>query len=388
MPGLGWVSLRRRREICGEAVAMSGTGQGTRRVWRGRRAVAIWAAALAVVVTAVATVAAATNGPVRSTPASRGAVRTLIRATAGISLAGRASASGPLTDVSATPAGWAPVPFANAQLSVPGSWLVQSPQQFFCGFSSTGGMIFAGILPGIPKGGDCGLTASLAWIVPAGPLPKGIRHRRPTAVIHGIAVFGLPASKGSVLYLVPELGVRIGARGPLARRVLGTLTRSPLSVVLKRGPAAPVPTGWAWRQFGGLRFATPRSWGPQREDQWSTCGTGLVPGTLLLVDAVKAAMALPCPYPIPDATAIAAQPGLTVVTGKYAAQSVGQNYASCQLRRGVRTCLSTVTGQGGFLGAVLIFAVSRPQHATTYFLLGLSGSGASARAVFTSIMPA
>jgi len=364
---------------------MGGTGQGTRRAWRGRRAATIWVAAAAVAATAVTAVAAAT-GPASSTPASRRAMPTQTRAAAGTSLAVRAS--GPLTDVSATPAGWAPVPFANAQLSVPGSWLVESPQQSFCGFSSTGGMIFTGIAPGMPKGSDCGLTASLAWIVPAGQLPKGIRHRKPTTVIHGIAVYGLAAGKGSVLYLVPELGVRIGARGPLARRVLATLTRSPLSVVLERGPAAPVPGSWTWRQFGGLRFATPRSWSPQREDQWSTCGTGLVPGTLLLVDAVKPAAALPCPYPVPDATAIAAQPGLTVVTGKYAADSVGQDYASCQLRRGLRTCLSTVTGQGGFLSAVLIFSVSAPRHVTTFFLLGLSGSGASARAVFTSISAA
>ena len=83
-----------------------------------------------------------------------------------------------------------------------------------------------------------------------------------------------------------------------------------------------------------------------------------------------------------------AQPGLTVVTGKYAAQSVGESYARCQSRRGVRICLSSVTGQGGFLSGVLIFSVSRPNHATTYFLLGLSGSGAGARAVFDSIRAA
>jgi hypothetical protein len=355
-----------------------------RRLLRGRRAAAIWAAVAAMA--AVTAVTVATIGPVSGKQASPRATPTRTGTAAGMSHA--VQAGGAVTDVSATPAGWAPVPFASAQLSVPGSWLVESPQQSFCAFSSTGGMIFTGIRPGLPKGSDCGLTASLAWIVPAGQLPKGINHRRATAVIHGIAVYRLPAAKGTVLYLVPKLGVRIGASGRLAKRVLGTLTRSPLSVVLSRGPAAQVPANWTWRQFGGLRFATPRSWSLQREDQWSTCGTGLVPGTLLLVNAVKPAMALPCPYPVPSATAIAAQPGLTVVTGKYAAQSAGQDYASCQLRRGLRTCLSTVTGQGGFLSAVLIFSVSRPRNATTFFLLGLSGSGASARTIFTSISAA
>jgi hypothetical protein len=249
-------------------------------------------------------------------------------------------------------------------------------------------MIFVGVKPGFPKGFGCGPTASLAWILPAGQIPTGIRHRKPTAVINGVPVYSLPSGKDSVLYLVPELGVQAGARGQLAPRVLATLTRSPLSVVLRRAPAAAVPSSWTWRQFGGVRFATPRSWSLQRENQWSTCGTGLVPRSLLLVDATKPPLYLPCPYRIPAATAYRAQPGLTVVTGKYAALSVGQNYASCQSRLDVLICLSSVTGQGGFLSGVLIFSVSRPQHAATFFLLGLSGTGASARAIFGSIRAA
>jgi len=340
---------------------MTGTGQGVRRVRSGRRAAVIGA-----VVAAVA-VAAVVIGPVSGTLA---APRTMPTRKSGV------------------PAGWAPVPYRDAQLSVPGSWLVEAPQQLSCAPSQPSGMIFAGVKPGFPKGYGCVVTANLAWIVPAGKIPKGITDRKPTAVIHGIPVYKLPAGKGTVLYLVPELGVRVGARGQAAKRVLATLTRSPLSVVLRRGPAAPVPGGWTWRQFGGVRFAVPRSWSPQNEDQWATCGTGLVPGSLLLVDATKPPLYLPCPYQIPTATAYQAQPGLTVVTGKYADQSVGQQYASCRTRNGVQICLSTVTGQGGFLSAVLILKVTPPHHAATFFLLGLSGTGATARAVFDSISPA
>jgi hypothetical protein len=286
---------------------------------------------------------------------------------------------------SAPRVGWAPVPFGNAQLSVPGSWLVESPQLVSCGFSPPG-MIFAGVAPQLPKGSGCGLTASLAWIVPAGHIGPGIRHRRPTAVINGIPVYRLRSGSGTVLYLVPDLGVRIGARGPSARRVLATLTRSPLSVVLRRGPAGAVPASWTWRQFGGIRFAAPRPWSLLRADQWATCGTGVAPRTLLLIDATRPPLYLPCPYPDPTATADQAQPGLTVVTGKYAAVSVGQTYGRCRVREGVRICLSSVTGQGGLFGGVLIFSASRPhRHAATFFLLGLSGTGTSARAIFTSI---
>jgi hypothetical protein len=189
-----------------------------------------------------------------------------------------------------------------------------------------------------------------------------------------------------VPYLVPGLGVRVGARGPSARRVLATLTRSPLSVVLGRGPEGRVPAGWTWWRFGGLVFATSRSWTLQSADQWGTCGTGLVPRTLLLIDATLPPLRLPCPYPIPTAAAYQAQPGLTAVTGKYAAESVGQDYPRCRARHGLRICLSSVTGQGGFFSGVLIFSVSRPPRATaTFFLLGLSGSGATDRAIFDSI---
>ena len=308
-------------------------------------------------------------------------------AAAMIGLVGGALAS-PRAMSGASTAGWSPVPYESARLSVPGSWLVESPQQLSCGFPQVNGMIFVGVKPGFPKSYGCSVTASLAWILPAGKLPKGISHRKPTAVIHGIPVYRLPSVKGTAAYLVPELGVRVGARGKLAARVLATLTRSPLSVVLRRGPAAPVPGGWTWRQFGGVRFATPRSWSLQREDQWATCGTGLQPSSLLLLDATKPPLYLPCPYLIPTATADQAQPGLTVVTGKYAAQSVGESYARCQSRRGVRICLSSVAGQGGSLSGVLILSASRPKHATTFLLLGLSGSGVSARAVFDSIRAA
>jgi hypothetical protein len=342
---------------------MTGREQGTRRIgrgWRGWRTVAIGVA--------VAAVTAAMIGPVGSALATP-----------------RAATVAPPAAESATPAGWAPVPYQHAQLSVPGSWLVEAPEQLQCGFGDFDGMIFTGVAPGFLKSWNCGVTANLAWILPAGKIPKGLTRRTPTAVLGGIPVYRLTSAKGTTAYLVPELGVRIGACGRLAARVLATLTRSPLGVVLRDGPSARVPAGWTWRQFGGLAFATPRSWSLQREDQWATCGTGLWPSALLLIDATKPPMYLPCPLQLQNASNDQAEPGLVVVTGKYAAASVGESYGRCQSRRGVRICLSSVTGQGGLSAGVLIISLTRPHRAATYFLLGLSGSGASARAVFDSI---
>ena len=268
---------------------------------------------------------------------------------------------------------------------MPRLWLVETPGEFFCGPRSPG-MIFPGTKPRVPKGAGCGLTSSLAWIVPARRMPPGIRNRKPTAVIHGLRVYQLPAGPGSVRYLVPGLGVRVGARGPHARRILATLTRSPLSVVLGRGLAGAVPARWRWHRFGGIRFAAPRSWNVQREHQWATCGTGVIPQSLLLIDATRPPAVLPCPFPFPTAAAERAEPGLTVVTGKYAAKSVAEKFGRCRVRRGTRVCLSSVTGQGGLTSGVLIFSVSRPdQHGATFFLLGLSGSGTRARSIFGSV---
>ncbi len=112
-----------------------------------------------------------------------------------------------------------------------------------------------------------------------------------------------------------------------------------------------------------------------------------MPDTLLLIHATRPPLVLPCPATIPTASADQAQPGLTVVSGKYAAESVGQTFLHrCREQHSLRICLSSVTGEGGSFSGVLIFSVSRGHHdAATYFLLGLSGSGTAARTVLGSI---
>jgi hypothetical protein len=366
---------------------MTEAEHGMRRNRPGMRAATMgtaFAAVAAIAATGFALVGCAPASPgARTTAAASGARTTADAATAQVSRTGQTA--GPRSAGSVTPAGWAPVPYQSAQLSVPGLWLVESPGEQWCG-GPAHGMIFAGLKPGLPTGAGCHLAANLAWIVPAGHISPGTTHRKPTAIINGIPVYQLPGGPHAVLYLVPRLGVRVGARGPLARRVLGTLSLSPLSVVLGRGPAGQVPDGWVWHRFGGMTFAAPGSWHLQHADRWATCGTGLIPRSLLLIDATRPSIPLPCPFPIPTAAAEQAQPGLTVVTGKYAAKSIGQKFVHCQIRRGVRICLSAVTGQGGSSSAVLMAAVSAPRsHQATYFLLGLPGPGAAARAVFGSI---
>ena len=179
---------------------MTGAEQGAGRARGGGRAGAVAGAAAAIAAAAVLALTGSALASPGAAPAAPPA--------AGIGRSGLGGAL--LTGGSGAPAGWSPVPFRRAQLSVPGSWLVHSPGQFWC-VPRSRGMIFAGGRPAVPEGAGCGLTASLAWIRPAGHIPPGIRHRRPAAVIHGLPVYRLPGSPGSVQYLVPELGVRAGA---------------------------------------------------------------------------------------------------------------------------------------------------------------------------------
>src|SRR5258708_4672315 len=162
-------------------------GQDTQRLGSGRRIAAVAAAAM---------VAAAALWPVSGALASPRAMPGGAPAAAGVS--GPGPGAGRLAGGTGVRARWGPGPYLDAQLSVPGRWLVEAPGQFWCAPPSwSRGMIFAGITPRIPKGAGCGLTANRAWIVPAGHVRPGARHRGPTAVIHGIRVYRLPAGPGS-----------------------------------------------------------------------------------------------------------------------------------------------------------------------------------------------
>lgn len=341
---------------------MTGQVQTRRWIWRSRGVIAAGAVA--------ATVGA---GIFAAWPASG-------------SVAGTRQPAGGAPSRPAIPRHWAPVPWRAAQLAVPGNWIVESAHNSFCSDGHEG-IIFAGVKPRIPKGQGCRRPAGFAWILPAetNSAPGGGPGQKPFK-INGFQVYRLSSAKDSVVYQVPKLGVRIGARGPHAKRILGTLSQSPLSVVLAKGPASPVPAHWAWRKFGGIKFATPRAWPTRQSIQWATCGTGVDPSGLLLLNAKKPPEALPCPFPYPSAENFAAVPGLAAVIGKFAAKSVDESYPRCQVRNGARICLSSATGTGGLFGGVLIFSVARPHHHPAgFFLLGLSGTGRQARAIFDSI---
>jgi hypothetical protein len=256
----------------------------------------------------------------------------------------------PLTDTRLTPRGWAPLPYLGAQISVPASWFIESSYASSCGPAK--GVVFLG-------------------------------EKAPATTFRGTGCGRLPAN---VVQLLParsaRLGVQVSARGPLAGQVTGTLTRSPRSVVLARGPAYAVPRGWRWDEFGGIRFATPAAWAVRRFNSWGGCGFNVVAKTVWLNDATKL-VEVPCPAPAMTAGGMAANPGIEVSTGRYGATGFASGRAGCRTTSGARICVLAVQNDDWGLLDVLVRVPG--QRWPALIQIGLAGSGATARTIYDSI---
>lgn len=164
-------------------------------------------------------------------------------------------------DLSATPAGWVPVDYGDVQISVPPTWWVLYDSSW-CESGSKIGDVFIN-----PSGGYCGASGkpkTETTIV----LKTAARYKNPAKygqrqLHNGVPVYALysyaPTPNGGN-YLIPSLGVELEAEGPLAQRVLNTLTPSPRFVSLAPGPAPAVPLSWQWVTFAGLSFSAPAGW--------------------------------------------------------------------------------------------------------------------------------
>ncbi len=304
---------------------------------------------------------------------------TLLSPGAGTGPSARPSGPGsvPLTGTAATPAGWAPVTSGTAQISVPADWRVATrpvcdrkiPGYVVLGSASTTLVV---------RNPRCRQAPEMAAILRQ-PSGRG-QSARPTGVTNGIPVVRVHAERGFVSYLVPTLHVAVTARGPLARRVLATLTRSPLSVVLARGRSFPVPGGWRWHGFRGISFAAPARWALVRNGHWG-CPFPTVPATVILIPAANTERPR-CPVMFGVAGPMTAHVG--VIAGAGPSGGPGQpGYDGCRLLHGLRACYSASAYNGGLLN-VAVFVPGRQR--ATLIEIGL-GNGAVARTIFDSIRP-
>jgi hypothetical protein len=284
----------------------------------------------------------------------------------------------PLTDTAVTPSGWSPVAYGDAQISVPSSWYLQ-----FSGAIACSGGVHRMLVFGPARGKyispplTCGMTASGAAI---GTIPAPIARGHLTGKVNGIGVIRVSDARGYLIFLVPALHVRVIARGPLASRVLATLTQSPLSVVLARGRPFPVPSRWRWHDFRGIRFAAPASWGLVRNGHWG-CPPFIARATVNLIPAANSQRPR-CPLELPTAGLVTGRNGVIAGAGSYGGPD-SSGYDGCRVLHGLRACY--VAEDVDELLIVSVFGPGRDR--ATLVEIGLAGNGAVARTIFDSIGP-
>ncbi len=286
-----------------------------------------------------------------------------------------------LSDPSLTPPGWTAIPYRGAQLSVPNSWVVQGPQGSICNVTTRGGLLLGRHSLAALRRAGCRLPTTTVLMAPAPPgLPRP----------DGLKVNGIPVvrvSKAAVA--VPSLGVEVTAVGPKALRVLATLTRSVLRVVLAPGPISRVPAGWLWHTMGGVSFAIPGSWSVRRTDIWGNCAAGGPPTTfsgVLLVSTATTGCGL-VGSEAPLAGAWAQHLGVSVGYGPLA--NTGGSPLRCMRLAGLRACIPAYADSGSSGNPLMLAVYPHGAHSQPVIMqIGLAGTGSVARTILDSIKPA
>jgi hypothetical protein len=289
----------------------------------------------------------------------------------------------PLSDPSLTPRGWSGLSLGAIQISVPSSWQVSE--------SSCAGdepsAVFVNVQPTL--GVECSLPANAIEMTnwPSGP----VSHAEQT-IINGVPVReGLVRTGRSTTLVVSALGIEVRLAGPLSARVLATLTRSPLSVVLNSSVRS-MPVGWTPVIFGGLRMSVPAGWKIQRTDYWGGCPGDNISPNVLELNTAQVLLAPPCVAPLSTAGALAARPGMVIFAGPLVKGPPVD--ATCFTRDGLRICVDPPPPPtGGEIPGrelnLLTAQVTVPgQRVVDQVELGLTGTGMTPLQVFDSLTPA
>ncbi|MGO9962952.1 MAG: hypothetical protein ACLPUG_05910 [Acidimicrobiales bacterium] len=291
----------------------------------------------------------------------------------------------PVVDLSATPAGWVPVDFGNAQVSVLPTWwvLYDSPP---CPTGSPAGEVFVNPPPGVfacPLEIAPGPGTTVRFGPPTSPNSTVLG--RPET-INGIFVYPYPTGPQSS-YLVPSLGVEVTVDGPLGQRVLHTLTWSPRAVVLAQGSVPSVPSSWRYVSFAGLRFSAPANWPITRTDVTpglgAICreqGVALAGTTLTLSTDTRPRLIAFCPrmFPTPQQPENAVQVDSGLRTEPTVTLSLS---AHCLVLHGLTSCPATSPAY-----SILVLRLNVPGRDKPVFVsIGLAGNGMVARTILYSL---
>ena len=280
----------------------------------------------------------------------------------------------PVVDQAATPSGWLPVGYGNAQISVPGTWSLVTGGAAACGPSTGVVVLGSGVWcsPGMGDSPAPGTSIATLSITKAHPtVDKGSR-----AVVNGVPIY---APGVAPVYVVPSLGAELAFTGPLQPRVLHTLTASPRAVALASGPPSPTPRSWRSISFDGLRFAVPPTWTMTRRAHAPPCATDIVlpePGVTL---ARGPALPVACALPIAEVRPVPQVAGIEV-DGFTASRSADATCVGPRTVDQLHICVNAMPAYG-----VLVAQVSAPGMAPITVKIGMTAGGTVERSVLYSM---
>jgi hypothetical protein len=285
-------------------------------------------------------------------------------------------------DTAATPRGWVPVDFGLAQISVPATWWYDSPTVGWCPDKPIPGLVLAGE-DHLPKK-TClhpAPAASFASVASAG-VKELADHPEKPMLVNGIPVY---VQAGGLTYWAQSLDTYVHASGPFARRVLHTLTWSPLAVT-ETLPMQGVPASWRWYSFAGLRFAAPPNLPRQMTDDDPVGCPQVVPVLQPWVVLSTAANALSpsCLLLSAKVSFIHYNDGIVVASGPFQSVQLPKKSYWCRSLHGLRACVMSGTYGGVLELIVAVPGRSRP----TLVEIGLAGDGVVARTTMYSLRAA
>lgn len=304
----------------------------------------------------------------------------------------------PAVRTTLTPKGWVPLAFGNGQVSVPPTWLAYrwggDVGIFGIPVASTGLVRITG--PGTPADEEAGPGDFGTNSVFLSQLQTNATSFPPwtTKAPTNLRVNGFVVERSAVsgsTYDVPKLGLGLYLSGPLADRVLHTLTYSPRAVALRRG-APPVPRSWRRITFDGLQAGVPKQWSvlngfakPVTEADPSCSGEVLPVFWFSQVSVRLSSGYSPTSSScrVSPRWAFVARPvdGLLIDGDVSDLTPVGIPLAPCLRIHGLSVCPSTDAAD------VFIAEVRIPGKAPVDVGIGLAGSGEIAEQVLESLAP-
>jgi len=314
--------------------------------------------------------------------------------------------SAPAVDLSATPPGWVPVALGDAQVSVPQDFpVVYSGPTSLCRSASPSGP--GGLLVDTPLGETVHCLAErhatmVYWSSVPHPSSVAFEHiQKKSILLNGVRVHRILTAVTYAGYYAPFLGVEVIGQGPLANRILATLTLSPRAVALASGSAPAVPSDWKTVTFQGLALAAPAWWPVTRTlynygiDTPCASSPGVsffddgVGGGEVVLSTDRSLAAFPCgvwvnPGPVYPGDGVEVDAGSRALS-EFAVESLHLAFSKrCDVLHGLTACSATTPAY-----SILVLKVTVPgRHAPLYVSIGLAGNGMVARTILYSLRAA